>query len=715
MISSKKKYIPIIGQPQKVFDFAAGIQNFMSNQIFEKTKFYFLFTLRQHLLRLRKKSTSPNFWTMLVCDALCIMLAYMLAYYLRFEGFLLYERKLYYAGTLPLIFGVKLPVFYIMGLYNGMWRYTGLRDLQNIITAVLLSSVTIVSIMLFINRFQGFSRAVFILDAIICLLFISASRITIRYILQHTRSRQKERPVRKKKLLLIGAGDAAEKAVREIADNSSLPYEVVGFVDDNPAKIGMRIHGIPVLGCIDDLSEFADQIQVEELLIAMVAITGQQMKRIVGLCQQTGLPFKVLPGLGELIDGKVSVKTIREISYKDLLGREEVVLEQEKIGCYLTGKTVLITGAGGSIGSELCRQIVRFSPGRLILYDSSEENLYTIQMELLHERHIADAVAVLGKVQDVRLLDLVFRQHRPTVVFHAAAYKHVPLIERNPWQAVYNNVFATQLLIEAAILYQAEHFVLVSTDKAVRPTNVMGASKRLTELLMLAYARNNWDGSFSGAWRKIPECNELFSPFRNETPSHTTSFMAVRFGNVIGSSGSVMPLFKRQIERGGPVTVTHPDITRYFMSIEEAAQLILQAGSMGGDGEIFILKMGEPIKIDNMAREMIKLAGKEPDVDIEIHYTGLREGEKLYEELITVGEGIVDTHHEKIMVLRGENGLSCRHLHNSLEKLAGDASAYSGRAIKETLQTIIPEYHPDTESRSIRNVKVSLKAQKSEG
>ena len=452
---------------------------------------------------------------------------------------------------------------------------------------------------------------------------------------------------------MIGAGDAAEKTVREIEDNPNLPYEVIGFVDDDPDKTGLRIHRIPVLGTVDDLPEFAEQTRAEELLIAIVTLTGPQMKRIVGLCQQTGLPFKVLPGLGELINGKVSVSAIRDISYKDLLGRDEVTLDQDQIGEYLRGKTVLVTGAGGSIGSELCRQIIRFSPARLILFDSSEENLYAIQMELLHEFQITDAVPVLGKVQDVRLLDLVFRRHKPEVVFHAAAYKHVPLVEHNPWQAVHNNIFASQLLIEAVIRHRVRRFVLVSTDKAVRPTNVMGASKRLTELLMLTYARNTWDGWFSKAWRKVP-ATEAAPVFQPEAPHHGTKFMAVRFGNVLGSSGSVIPLFKRQIERGGPVTVTHPDITRYFMSIEEAAQLILQAGSMGGDGEIFILKMGEPVKIDQMARDMIRLAGKEPDVDIEIHYTGLRPGEKLYEELITEGEGIVPTGHEKIMVLRSE-------------------------------------------------------------
>jgi FlaA1/EpsC-like NDP-sugar epimerase len=373
-----------------------------------------------------------------------------------------------------------------------------------------------------------------------------------------------------------------------------------------------------------------------------------------------------------------------------------VRLDQKKIGGYLTGKTVLITGAGGSIGSELCRQALRFAPGLIILFDSSEENLYNVQMELRHEHDTIKTIAILGKVQDLRLLDSVFRQHRPSVVFHTAAYKHVPLVERNPWQAVYNNIFGTQLLMEASILHGVERFVLVSTDKAVRPTNVMGASKRVTELLMLAYSSHCWDGNFSPAWIRAQLETEQVMPGANPDPaSHTTRFMGVRFGNVLGSSGSVIPLFKRQIEKGGPVTVTHPEVTRYFMSAEEAAQLILQSGSMGEGGEIFILKMGDPIKIDQMARELIKLTGREPDSEIEISYVGLRAGEKLYEELITEGEGIVDTQHEKIMVLRGEHEIQCNLLNDQLERLALHAKDLDSKGIKDTLKNIVPEYLPD--------------------
>ncbi len=644
---------------------------------------------------------NPKFWFVLCLDTVLIVLSHYLAYAVRFELNLNDQTLRQFATLLPFILGIKIPCFYIFGLYRGMWRYTSLNDIINILVVTLFSSAVIISLLLLGNRFTGLSRSVFILDCFFTFVLITAHRVSIRYLYQKINNDQSFLPLEtrseKKRLLLIGAGDAAEKVLREIHDNNQLPYRAIGMVDDDPAKTGLKLHGVPVLGLIDDLEEHVRRIGAQEILIATVVVNKGQMRRFVTLCQRTQLPFKVLPNIGELINGKVSIKTIRDISFKDLLGREEVRLEQDKIGGYLTGKTVLITGAGGSIGSELCRQILRFAPGLIILFDSSEENLYNVQMELRHEYDNIKTVTVLGKVQDLRLLRSVFRQHRPSVVFHTAAYKHVPLIERNPWQAVYNNIFGTQLLMEASIIHKVDRFVLVSTDKAVRPTNVMGASKRVTELLMLAYSAPYWDGNFSPAWRRIQRAMAAPSTQQGlpQANNHATRFMGVRFGNVLGSSGSVIPLFKRQIERGGPVTVTHPDVTRYFMSAEEAAQLILQTGSMGEGGEIFILKMGEPIKIAQMARELIKLTGREPDNEIEIQYVGLRAGEKLYEELITEGEGIIDTHHEKIMVLRGDAVIPCQDLHDHLEILAHKAKELDSRGIKEGLQRIVPEYLPD--------------------
>lgn len=660
-----------------------------------------------HLSVARNLSRNPKFWLVWAVDICLLLLALYFSFLLRFEGGLTTSANPEdYISLLPLIIIIKIPVFYFFGLYRGMWRYTSTDDLRNIVKATLLGAILVLVTLLYVNRLQGLSRSVFILDALLTFLFISGHRVVIRYL--YTKMQGSRRyfslPVKpqKKRLLLIGAGDAADIILRELKSNPKLPYRPVGLVDDDIKKTGLKIHGVPVVGLVEDITDHITRTRAQELLITVASATGPQMKRLAELCQTTNIPFKVVPGFGELVGGRISVKAIRDISYKDLLGRAEVELEQDKIGRYLTGKTVLVTGAGGTIGSELCRQILRFAPGRLILFDASEENLYAIQMELIHELDTNNAVAVLGRVQDVRLLDFIFRTHRPAVVFHAAAYKHVPLVERNPWQAVHNNIFAAQLLIEAAIIHQVERFVLVSTDKAVRPTNVMGASKRMTELLLHAYDRNSWDKTFTKAWKRIlPEIEE--SPkFESRFPIHETRFMSVRFGNVIGSSGSVIPLFTKQIERGGPLTVTHPEITRYFMSIDEAAQLILQAGSMAGEEtECFILKMGEPIKIDHMARELIRLAGKEPDTEIEITYTGLREGEKLYEELITEGEGIVDTHHKKIMVLRGDGFIPCSLFHGFLEQLAEAARTHDDQAIKKTLKEMIPEYKPDNSCGSI--------------
>lgn len=648
---------------------------------------------------------NPKFWLVISTDILLLILAHYLAYVIRFADTLHGHGLAPFSSLMILLISVKIPVFYALGLYRGMWRYTSYSDVINILKGTISAAAIVIIILLYVNRLQGYSRSIFILDTLLTFVLITGHRVAIRYFYNSVHSPRTltsgKLPPRKKKLLLVGAGASAEKVLREVQDNRELPYIVVGLVDDDPGKTGLKIHGIPVVGLIDDLGEHVRRTGAEEILIAISSIAGSDMQRIVNFCQETGLPFKVLPGIGEIINGKVSMKSMRDISYADLLGREEVSLEQDKIGSYLTDKIILVTGAGGSIGSELCRQILRFSPKLIILFDAGEENLYSIQMELQHEHKFKNIVPVLGKVQDQGLLELVFQRYKPAVVFHAAAYKHVPLVENNPWQAIHNNVFAAQLLIETSIVHGVHRFVLVSTDKAVRPTNVMGASKRLTELLMLAYGRDNWDGSFCPARVRLDQATGHLQPHGEKPPTHDTIFMAVRFGNVLGSSGSVIPLFKRQIEMGGPVTVTHPDITRYFMSTEEAAQLILQAGAMGQGGEIFILKMGEPIKIAQLARDLIKLAGREPDTEIKIKFIGLREGEKLYEELITEGEGIVETDHEKIMVLRG-NGKTCAKIYQGLERLQQKTKAHDGQGIKDALQQMIPEYTPDYHAESIK-------------
>ncbi len=612
-----------------------------------------------------------NFWAILATDILLLVAAHLLAYAIRFEGGLVRSDLIPWPMVLPWLVIFKILIFYWFGLYRGMWRYTSLVDLVSILKACLTSSLLAMGSILLVNRFQGFSRSIFILDGLLTFLFIAGLRVVLRLYFQGFH-RAFFRPLphatgRRKKLIIIGAGDAAEKLLREVRDNQALPYAVVGLLDDAPGKIGKRIHNTTVLGAIVDLPEVATQTAAQEILIAIPSAVSAQMARIVGICQASGLPYKTLPSLAELFNHEVSIKAMRDVSYRDLLGRPPVDLEIELIDEVLTGRCVLVTGAGGSIGSELCRQIMRFKPARLILLDAAEMNLYGIEMEILHEHTFMDYVTVLGKVQDQALLDHIFNHFQPTVVFHAAAYKHVPMVERNPWEAVVNNVMATRGLIETSVRHGVERFILVSTDKAVRPTNVMGATKRLTEKIMQAYS------------------------------GHKTRCMAVRFGNVLGSSGSVIPLFRRQIELGGPVTVTHPEMTRYFMSIEEAAQLILQAAAMGTGGEIFVLEMGSPVKIAQMARDLIRLCGKEPDSEIAITFVGLRPGEKLYEELITEGEGIVPTEHEKIMVLRAAPA-SLQELEEPLARLGQLAQNHDGQGIKVLLREIVPEYAPQADA-----------------
>ena len=621
---------------------------------------------------MKKILITKNLFVLILADVVLLAISYFSAYVVRFEAHIGASELLVIKQTIVPILLCKLAVFYFFNLYRGMWRYTGIVDLLNVIKAVLVSSAIIITVLLMLSRFQGFSRSVFIIDAVFSLILIAGIRLVIRLLLSTTTFSLNKNGINTnehKKMIIIGAGDAGEKVAREIYDNPSMRYKIVGFVDDDKNKIGKHIHGIKVCGMVDDLKEIVKNEGVDEILIAAPSAVGKDMRRIVEICDSTKIPYKTLPGMGEIIDGKVSIKTIRDISYRDLLGRPPVRLENVKISEFLKNKCVLITGAGGSIGSELCRQICKYGPSLVILFDVGESNLYSIQMELKHVVTYLKYRAVLGRIQDKRLVDDVFRKYKPDVVFHAAAYKHVPLVERNPWEAVYSNIIGTDIIVKAAIAHKVDRFVLVSTDKAVRPTSVMGASKRVTEKIVRAYQ------------------------------SGSTKFMAVRFGNVIGSSGSVIPLFRHQIEKGGPVTVTHPEITRFFMTIEESAQLILQAFTMGDGGEIFILEMGTPVKIVDMARDLIRLSGKEPDTDIEIKFIGLRPGEKLYEELITEGEGIVKTDHEKILVLRDESLSGDIEHYNKLDRLDEQirelthlADMHDAKGIKAKLKGIVPEY-----------------------
>ncbi len=608
---------------------------------------------------------NPNFYAMLLLDAFLVASSYFLSYLLRYEISVPPEAVDSIRRTLPWIIPFKLIVFFVFNLYRGMWRYTSVRDLKNVVKASSISSIVIVLAVLFLFRFEGFPRSVFAIDWVLTLLLISGARIAVRLILANNVSsfwKLRQRAPASRHLLIIGAGDAGEKAIRELQENPNVRMMPIGFLDDDEAKQGKMIHGVPVLGFIEDIEHLPEPF--EEILIALPSASAEQMRRIVAACERTGKRYRTMPGIGELIDGKVSLKAIREVTIEDILGRDEVHLNQDAIRSYLEGRRILVTGAGGSIGSELVRQICRFKPSRLGILEFSEFNLFSVESEC--RRHFAwiPVKSLLVDIRDRSALCRAFADFRPEVVFHAAAYKHVPIQEEHPHEAVRNNVIGTRNVIDCAMAAEVKRFVLVSTDKAVRPTSVMGTTKRVAEMMVECLNGNG-----------------------------ATRFMAVRFGNVLGSSGSVVPIFQQQIAQGGPVTVTHPEVTRYFMTIPEAAQLILQAAAMGEGGETFILDMGKPIRIADMARDMIRLHGFEPDRDIPIQYIGLRPGEKLYEELITEGEGIVQTSHEKIRVIRGRS-CDAKKLAADIEALVAAADRADALAIKKKLAEIVPEYTP---------------------
>lgn len=631
---------------------------------------------------MKQQLMNPKLYLMISADAALLVASLVGAYLIRYEfappGYVVRQMQFMLALVIP----VKLLIFASFGLYRGMWRYTGLRDILRVLQASIICLLVITAILLYVRRFGIYSRAVFLLDGIFTFVMAGGLRMAIRtgFALRSHQTSFKEIwfpwPDRKagRKVIIIGAGDAGEKILREIQDSPRMNCRVACLMDDQPGKQGRTLHGVPVAGPIDKLPEIVRAYEAEEVFIAIPSANGEQTRRIVEICEKANVSFKTLPALGDIMDGKVSIQALRNVDYEDLLGRPPVVVEKGGIAGCLRDRKILVTGCGGSIGSELCRQIVPFSPASLVLLDAGESNLYQIQMALHHEMKFIRCSTILGRVQDRKLMEKVFASYRPDVVFHAAAYKHVPMLETNPWEAVLNNIVGSQVAMDVAGEYGAGRFVFVSTDKAVKPTSVMGASKRVAELIL------------------------------QSQPPGGTKFMAVRFGNVLGSAGSVVPLFRRQIEKGGPVTVTHPEVTRYFMTIPEACQLILQAGAMGQGGEIFILEMGTPIRIADMARDLIRLSGKEPMKDIDIVFTGLREGEKLFEELITQGEDIVNTRHDKIKMLKPDReemrdiAATSRRLCVELPALIKIAADHDAPAVKQKLRELVPEYTIQTTS-----------------
>jgi FlaA1/EpsC-like NDP-sugar epimerase len=599
---------------------------------------------------------------LLIGDAVIVSVSMYLALFFRFDGRIEPAHMASFLRILPLLIFIRLGAFWLFGLYRGMWRYAGIKDLFSIMKAVTLGSAILAAVVFFLRL--PYSRAVLAVDLVFVLVIISGERFAVRLLRELQTGKRKE----VKRVLIIGAGDAGEMVLREIRSHPELGYLPVGFIDDHRGKQGMSIHEVRVLGRRGDISRVIQERKIEEVIIAMPSASGKVIREIVSICQEARVKSKIIPGLNELIGGHVSIKDLRDIKLEDLLQRPAVKVDFEELSSYFQGKKVLVTGAGGSIGSELCCQVSQFNPLRLITLDHSENNLFHLEYKLNKINNNSDSIGVdivVGDIKDKDKLQSTFEHFRPEIIFHAAAHKHVPLMENNPEEAIKNNIIGTANLVELANKYKVERFINISTDKAVNPTSVMGVSKRVAE--MLVQSENN----------------------------SSTCFVSVRFGNVLGSDGSVVPLFRKQIAEGGPVTVTHPEVTRYFMTIPEAVQLIIQAGAMGKGGEIFALDMGEPIKILDLARNLIILSGFKPDEDIKIEFVGLRAGEKLHEELLTAEEGIRATKHKQIFVAKSDVVDSSR-LQGDIEELKFLAERAQKKDIINKLEKMIPNYSPKT-------------------
>ena len=606
----------------------------------------------------------PGSWKRTVViggDVFLTVFSYWFAYLLRFNFIIpdIFYQKL--LESIPVLIAMRMISFYYFGLYEGIWRYASINDLARILKAVSLSSFLFVTYVTFFYRLADFPRSVFIIDWFIMITGIGGSRFLYRLSREFAFTKGKNG----KKIIIIGAGDAGEMLLREMRQNPNIDYDIIGFLDNNPSKRGRRIHDIPVLGPIDELERIGAKEVIHEAIVAIPSITGKEMRKIIYQCNNMGISCKTLPAVSDILNGKITTSQIREIRIEDLLGREHIDLNREQIQEYLSGKRVLVTGAAGSIGLELCRQIIKVGPEKIILFERIENELYNVEMEFAEHFPDTPYALVLGDILNTNRLEEVMNEYKPQVVFHTAAYKHVPIMEAHPLEAIRNNIFGTLNVAEASAKHNVEKFVLISTDKAVKPANVMGTTKRVAELI----------------------CQGM-------NQEKKTKFIAVRFGNVLNSAGSVIPLFKKQITKGGPVTITDPEMTRYFMSIPEATQLVMQAGAIGKGGEIFVLDMGEPVKIVDLATDMIRLMGLRLGEDIDITYTGLRPGEKIHEALVSQEEAMEDTLHEKIMLVK-TTSVDWVNLRNKMDQLFHDMNGLSHEEIKKMLASLISDNNGD--------------------
>lgn len=555
---------------------------------------------------------------LVVLDIIFINVSIFVAYFIKFQWLIPGAYlEIYFKSFIPITI-IMIISFYFFRLYKSIWRYASIDELNSVIFAVTAGAFTSFLYGIIIGYRLPYS-AYFVMWALT--IMASGGIRFLRRVIGSIEMVPSEVLKRSKRILIVGAGDSGAMLVREMRKRPEMGYIPVAFVDDEESKKGKIIHGVPIIGQRNDILQIVNDKDIDEILIAMPSADNSDIREIINICSETGCKLKTLPGIYELIDEKVTISQIRDVEIEDLLGRDPVELNIEEIAGYVKNKVIMVTGGGGSIGSEICRQMTRFNPKKLIILDIYENGVYDLQMELNKKAPHIDKEVIIASVRERNRLEEVFERFRPQVIFHAAAHKHVPLMENNPKEAIKNNIIGTLNLAQCADKYGVQKFVQISTDKAVNPTNIMGATKRVCEMI-------------------IQSINKVSK----------TEFVAVRFGNVLGSNGSVIPLFKKQIASGGPVTVTHPEITRYFMTIPEAAQLVIQAGAMAKGGEIFILDMGKPVKMVDLARDLIKLSGFEPDKDIQIQFVGLRPGEKLYEELLMDEEGIQNTKHKKIFI-----------------------------------------------------------------
>ncbi len=566
--------------------------------------------------------------------------------------------------SLPVAVVITILVFALLRLYTSLWTYAGATEFFNIVLSCIVASLLNMAAVMMMNHdiVVPLPRSYYLLY----LLFLLGLTIISRYFYKtffSVKKRVRTTKEVKKRVLVIGAGDAGNQLIREIKNSRYLPMKVVGVIDDDTGKVGNYIHGVKVVGTRNDIHKMADKLRAEEIILAMPSAKPQEVHDILDICKETGCELKKIPGIYQLVNGEVNVTDLREVDVNDLLGREPIEVNIDSIMGYVSDKVVLVTGGGGSIGSELCRQIAGHNPKQLIIIDIYENTTYDVQNELRKNFPDLDLVVLIASVRNTKRVDQIFQKYHPDIVYHAAAHKHVPLMEDSPNEAIKNNVLGTWKIVQAADRWKVKRFVMISTDKAVNPTNIMGASKRLCEMIIQTYD-------------KISD----------------TSFVAVRFGNVLGSNGSVIPLFKKQIAAGGPVTVTHPDIIRYFMTIPEAVSLVLQAGAYAKGGEIFVLDMGEPVRILDLAKNLILLSGHKPGEDIEIVFTGLRPGEKLYEEMLMKEEGMQETENKLIHI--------GKPIEMDEEKFMEELKALSTYVveepsdIREVVQRMVPTYHP---------------------